>query len=95
MITRKHSAIAAVALMLNNAALAIAGNDWDKRLLFDPSPAQLEREHAGQVHIYDGMLSSDVDRAMDQQFDRVGSMMFVRTLHPAQDGDYEEDDDCD
>ena len=87
----------AAPLLLAAGITAAGAGDWERRQLFQPSPALLERERSGQVTIYDGLLVSDVERAMDEQFDRVGAMMFVRTRHPAPEGEgeYEEDEDCD
>lgn len=93
--TRKLAAIAVLSAFLNGTVQAAVASEWDRKLLFGPSSALLEREEAGNVTIYDGVLISDVDRAMDEQFDRVESMMFVRTLYPAEEGAYEAEDDCD
>jgi len=80
-------------------------SDWQRDKLFQPSERDLAREDAGKVHIFDGMKDSDIELAMQTQFDRVASMMFVRTIvtddsgAPLRDevtGDYVvEDDDCD
>ena len=53
---------------------------WQLNLLFSPSPEQVAIEKRGRVVIYDGLRDVDIDRAMDEQFDRVQYMMFVRTL---------------
>ena len=71
-----------------------AGDSWELKQLQDPSPSLRKMEHAGRVTIYDGMFDSEVDRAMDRQFDRIESMMFIRTKHPVAEGTYETDDDC-
>ncbi len=78
---------------------------WQHNLLFAPSPEQVEIEKRGRVVIYDGLRDIDIDRAMDEQFHRVQSMMFVRTVVtdaqgvPAADPETGmriiEDDDCD
>jgi len=93
--TGKLAAIAVLSTILNGTVQAAVASEWDRKLLFSPSSSLLEKEKAGSVTIYDGVLSSDVDRAMDQQFDRMESMMFVRTLYPAEGGAYEAEDDCD
>ncbi|MDJ0738821.1 MAG: hypothetical protein QNJ91_03830 [Gammaproteobacteria bacterium] len=63
--------------------------------LHEPSAALREREARGRVTIYDQLSVADVDRALDQQFERIGSMMFVRTQYPQPDGSIAGDDDCD
>ena len=51
-------------------------------------------EAKGRVMIYDGMPIDVVDRAMDEQFDRIDHMMFTRIRHPAPEGEEVEDDGC-
>ncbi len=63
--------------------------------LHQPSPALQASERRGRITIYDQIPVAQVDRALDEQFDRMESMMFVRTQHPVADGGYETDDDCD
>ena len=63
--------------------------------LHHPSPGLLAREQRGQVTIYDGLTSTEVDKALDQQFERITNLMFVRTRHVEDDGDVTVDDDCD
>jgi hypothetical protein len=81
--------------MSQEALAAGAGDDWELNQLHDPSPSLTKVERAGRVTIYDGVVVADVDVAMDRQFDRIESMMFVRTKHPVADGTFETDDDCD
>ncbi len=57
-----------------------ASDEWQIRMLHEPSQAQLALEEKGRVFIYDGLTDAQVEQAMDQQFGRVGSMMFVRTV---------------
>ncbi len=80
-------------------------NAWQHNLLFAPTAGQIEIEKRGRVVIFDGLRDIDVDRAMDQQFHRVQSMMFVRTIVTDEEGTPEadpetgvliiEDDGCD
>ena len=69
--------------------------DWELEQLHNPSSALLAHEDRGRITIYDGVTVTEVNKAMDDQFDRIDSMMFVRTLHPVADGAYYADDDCD
>ena len=76
---------------------ASAQDTWQERLLFDPPPSQLKLEGRGRVMIYDGLTDKQVGQAMDTQFDRIQSMMFVRTvLTDVETGEVMvEDDGCD
>jgi hypothetical protein len=61
------------------APLALAdARDIDLRRLFEPTPAELQQERAGRIYIYEGLTNREIERAMDQAFDRVESMMFIR-----------------
>ncbi len=66
-------------LLWLSANSAQAGN-WQQEMLYHPSADQLELEREGRVMIYDGMTSRQISLALDTQFDRIGSMMFVRTV---------------
>ena len=73
-----------------------ATESYQLNVLFTPSDSILLAEAKGRVMIYDGLKSETVDQAMNEQYDRIESMMFVRTLNVQEDGDYEpEDDGCD
>ncbi|MCP4043868.1 MAG: hypothetical protein GY731_18250 [Gammaproteobacteria bacterium] len=54
--------------------------NWQLNMLFHPSTSQLKTEDKGWVSIYSEITDRDVERAMDQQFDRIEHMMFVRTV---------------
>lgn len=95
MSTRQFAAIIVMSTILNGAVQAAVASEWDRKQLFGPSQALLSKEKTGHVTIYEGVYASDVERAMDEQFDRMESMMFVRTLYPVEQGSYEADDDCD
>jgi len=55
-------------------------HDWQVRRLMEPSPRELEKERTGYVYIYDGLTGREVDTALDIQFPRIQSMMFVGTV---------------
>ncbi len=66
-------------LLYLSANSAEAGN-WQEEMLYHPTADQLVMEEEGRVMIYDGMTSRQISLALDTQFDRIGSMMFVRTV---------------
>ena len=77
---------------------ASAGEDaWQMNQLFNPSPLQIAMEgDKARVMIYDGLSEATVERALEEQFDRIEHMMFVRTRSVAANGEVEIDDDgCD
>jgi len=79
---------------------------WQMELLFDPASSQQRSERKGRVFIYSDLKESVVDRALDEQFDRIDHMMFVRTVRTNADGEVKQqaapdgtvlvaqDDDC-
>ncbi len=78
---------------------------WQLRRLHEPSDRELLSERQGSIVIYDGLKDSQVEKAMDEEYDRIRSMMFIRTvvtdnegepLRDAQTGEFMvEEDDCD
>ena len=54
--------------------------NWQLASLFQPSEHQLEVERKGRVFIYDGLRTTDVERALEEQFDRIEHMMFAGTI---------------
>jgi hypothetical protein len=67
-------------LGLGLAGPAEAQDSWQEKMLFNPSASQLKLEERGRVMIYEGLKDTQVTQAMDTQFDRIQSMMFVRTV---------------
>ena len=71
---------AIVAMTLYNGSVRADLADWYRQQLFEPGEQQLAMEERGRVMIYDGLRDTDVQRALDEQFDRVESMMFTGTV---------------
>jgi len=73
-----------------------AEDDFQHKVLFSPTASQLQAEARGRIMIYAGLEDAEVERAFDDQFDRVEHMMFVRTRHAEPDGEVSyADDGCD
>jgi len=72
--------------------------DYQIQRLLTPSATELAVEDRGSVYIYDSLEIKQVNAALDQHFDRIENMMFIRIHHlpPTGAGPAEvEDDDCD
>jgi hypothetical protein len=79
--TRRSVIPATVILFASTLQAAYAdGNSWQMANLFEPTPAQVKHEQTQRVMIYHGMKDTDVHRAMDEQFDRIETMMFTGTI---------------
>jgi hypothetical protein len=72
--------ITVIILLLGIAEPSQARDGWQEAMLFSPSEDQLELEKRGRVMIYDGLKDTQIAEAMDSQFDRIQSMMFIRTI---------------
>ncbi len=99
-ITRVNKAVARAItiyfLLVFSASQVHAEGDYQLKTLFEPDKYTLMAEAKGRVVIYDGLDSETVNRALDEEFDRIDNMMFVRIYHKVDDGeDYVEDDGCD
>ena len=70
---------------------------WQLSLLFTPGDHQQKMEKRGRVFIYDGMQAADNEKAFDEQYARIESMMFVNTVvtDPETGEQLVEDDGCD
>lgn len=82
-------------LVFQDSLAGEASDDFSLTRLQDPSLDLLKREEQMRITIFDGVEVTEVERALDEQFERIDSMMFVRTRHPQPDGEYDVDDDCD
>jgi len=92
------STLGALSVSLLSATLSSPADAADVsaielRRLFEPTPAELRQEQAGRVYIYEDLRDIDVERAMDQDFDRVENMMFIRTRKTDGTGKIERDQD--
>jgi hypothetical protein len=73
-------------------AMAEGVRDIELRRLFEPTPAEIRAENAGSIYIYDGLRDLDVQRALEEEFDRVENMMFIRTKKTDAKGDVRRDE---
>ena len=53
---------------------------WQLTPLFNPGEQRLHFEKKVRIVICDFMKSSDIERAFDEQYDWIESMMFVNTV---------------
>ena len=60
---------------------AIPEDRYDLRRLMYPSAAELASEERGKVHIYDSLEINEVNAALDENFERIQNMMFIRINH--------------
>ena len=54
--------------------------DWQLKRLFHPTEGQLRAEAKNKVFIYHGLKDFEVDRAMDEQFDRIQNIMTANII---------------
>jgi hypothetical protein len=73
------------------AAHAADVSDIELRRLFDPTEAELASEAEGRIYIYDGLTDRDVQRALNEEFERVDNMMFIRTRKTDEAGEVKRD----
>jgi hypothetical protein len=80
--------------VLPGLALEASADEWQERMLFNPTASQLEMERTrDRITIYEGMKDTQVARAMDEQFERIEHMMFVRTIVTDENGAVKTDPD--
>jgi hypothetical protein len=92
-ICRALTALLMGMLLATVATTADAEDSFQQNALFNPSNSQLQAEARGRIMIYDGLDNAVVERAMDEQFDRIEHMMFVRIRNTQPDGEVSYDDD--
>jgi hypothetical protein len=78
---------------------------WQMQMIYQPSQSLLKREQRGFVNIYDGFTDVQVEKILDDKFDRIDNMMFSRVkitdtsgtvkTNPATGYAMVEDDGCD
>lgn len=78
--------------------ISVAGEDleqdWQLKRLNSPTEQQLRSER-DKVFIYDGLYARQIDAALDDHFDRIDHMMFVRVKVVDKGEEIVLDDDCD
>ena len=67
--------------MTGFSTISGAVGDWQLDRLMSPSIAQRAAESRGAIVIYDGLEHGQVGEAMDEHFDRIQNMMFIRIRH--------------
>lgn len=83
----------AATLLWSSTAAATDVADIELRRLFEPTEAEVAAEKQGRIYIYDGLRDVDVQRALDEEFERVDHMMFIRTRKTDEDGEVKRDAD--
>jgi hypothetical protein len=80
-----------VCLATASPVLAADVRQIELRRLFEPTPAELRAEQAGRIYIYEDLRDTDVARAMEEEFHRVESMMFIRVQRTDDEGEVMKD----
>jgi hypothetical protein len=89
----RRSSVLLCSVLMCYSAVAASGDveEIELRRLFEPTMAERADEAGGRIYIYDGVRDRDIRRAMDEEFERVDSMMFIRTRKTDTDGNIERD----
>jgi hypothetical protein len=86
------TALGVTATLFGSCIVAAADvSTIELRRLFDPTEAELAAEAEGRIYIYDGLTDRDVQRAMNEEFERVENMMFIRTRKTDDTGELKRD----
>jgi len=67
-------------------ALASSIHNYQLKRLMQPSDRQIKHEEKERVIIYVGMKDIDIEKAMDEQFDRIEKFVFAATIVTDQNG---------
>ena len=86
--------VSVLVILLISTASASRNSSWQLERLLSPQEHHINQESKGAVFIYDRLYETDIETALDQQFNRIDSMMFIRT-RIVKDGEVTETDDCD
>ena len=70
--------LALAGVVYSNAAKS--SENWQMIRLLHPSAANLASEKKGKIIIYSGLTDKVVGKALDDNFDRIESMMFTKTI---------------
>ena len=77
----------------SGGAVATDLSEIEQRRLFDPTEAELATEAEGRIYICGGLTDRDVQWAVNEEFERVENMMFVRTRKTDEAGEVKRDAD--
>ena len=93
---RKALILVITSLSIGLSNVAQAYDKYQYEVLLNPTPDMLESEARGRIMIYDGLENEVVETALNEQFERIENMMFVRTRYLSDDGEIlVEEDGCD
>ena len=85
----RRAVLAATMFTLSGLASAVLAHD------FSIVETQLQLETRGRIMIYDGLKDTQIAQAMETQFDRIQSMMFIRTVATDSEGEILRDEETD
>jgi leucyl aminopeptidase (aminopeptidase T) len=88
------AAVGVTATLFGSSLAAAADvSKIELRRLLDPTEAELAAEAEGRIYIYDGLTDRDIQEAMNEEFERVENMMFIRTRKTNADGELKRNED--
>lgn len=98
MITKRHKLLIATVTLLTTTMVhgAISDplvEDWQRKRLFEPTARQIALEKKGKVYVYVGLTDRDVARALEEEFDRIDSIMFANTIVTDEQGEPKRDEE--